>query len=87
MTSETVSGLTSAEARARLLRAGPNEPAPPRRGAGLITLLGLFANPLVIILLIASAVSAALHDTVNATLIALMVLLSVALNFAQTYRS
>ena len=87
MTSETVSGLATAEARTRLLRAGPNEPAPPRRAAGLLAFLRLFANPLVAILLLASAASAALGDAVNATIIALMVVLSVVLNFVQSYRS
>ena len=80
-------GLGSAEARARLLRTGPNEPAPPHRGAGLVAFLGFLANPLVGILLIASAVSAALGDAVSAAIIALMIGLSVVLNFVQSYRS
>jgi Mg2+-importing ATPase len=84
---DAAAGLTSAEARKRLRQGGPNEPAPaPRRHLGT-DLLGLLANPLALILLVASGISAALGDVVNATLIALMVVLSVVLNFVQTYRS
>jgi Mg2+-importing ATPase len=80
-------GLSSAEAHRRLERVGPNEPVERRRGAVLRELLGFLANPLVLILIVASAVSAALRDVVNAAIIALMVVLSVVLNFVQTYRS
>jgi Mg2+-importing ATPase len=80
-------GLTSVEARNRLAQFGPNEPATSRRTATISQLLLLFANPLAIILLVASATSAALGEVINASIIVLMVLLSVALNFIQTYRS
>jgi Mg2+-importing ATPase len=80
-------GLTSAEARARLADVGLNEPAMRRRGAVARGLLGFFANPLVVILLIASLVSAILGQAVNAGIIAVMVVLSAILNFVQTYRS
>jgi P-type Mg2+ transporter len=80
-------GLTSNEARLRLAQFGPNEPAAAKRTATVFQLLLLFANPLAIILLAASAISAALGEVINASIIAMMVLLSVALNFIQTYRS
>ncbi len=80
-------GLTADEARRRLGEVGPNEPARAPRTAGLVQILLLLANPLVIILLIASAASAILGERVNASIIALMVVLSVVLNFVQTYRS
>jgi Mg2+-importing ATPase len=80
-------GLTSGEARRRLAEVGPNEPAGRRRGAALLELLSLLANPLVVILVIASVVSAALGDPVNASIIIGMVVLSVALNVWQSYRS
>ncbi len=47
----------------------------------------LFANPLVIILLITSFVSALLGELVSAMIIVVIVLLGVAINFVQTYRS
>jgi Mg2+-importing ATPase len=80
-------GLTSAEAAARLQQAGPNDPAPGRRSSAIRELLRLFLNPLVLILLIAAVVSAFLGQTVDAGIIAAIVLLSVAVEFVQTYRS
>jgi len=80
-------GLTPEEARRRLREIGPNEPARAPRTAALVQILLLLANPLVIILLIASAASAILGERVNASIIVLMVGLSVVLNFVQTYRS
>jgi len=80
-------GLTDDEARRRLGEVGPNEPARAPRTAGLVPILLLLANPLVIILLIASAASALLGERVNASIIVLIVALSVMLNSVQTYRS
>lgn len=80
-------GLTNEEAKRRLAEFGPNEPARERRVSGFLQILRFFINPLVIILLIASAVSAAVGELINATIIGGMVLLSVALNIIQTYRS
>ena len=84
---DPAAGLSTTEARLRLGKIGPNEPASSRRTSGLTQILFLFVNPLAIILLIASAISAAVGQVLNASIIALMVLLSVALNFVQTYRS
>src|SRR5215813_5579761 len=80
-------GLSSDEARLRLAEYGPNEPAPVQRATVIKQLLLLFANPLVIILLIASLISATIGDVVNASIIIVIVLLSSALNFIQTARS
>src|SRR5262245_36185379 len=80
-------GLTQAEAQERLLTSGPNEPVAHRQGHGLRHMLTFAANPLVVILLLASLVSGLLNDVANATIIALMVLLSMVLNVVQTYRS
>lgn len=80
-------GLSQREASERLDRYGPNELAIHRRGAAVRELTGLVLNPLVIILLIASAVSAVLGEPVNAAIIVFIVALNVVLNFAQTHRS
>ena len=80
-------GLTTAEADARAIRYGSNEPAAARHGGPLREFLRFCANPLVLILLVASATSAFLGEIVNASIIAAMVLMSVALNFIQAYRS
>ncbi len=81
-------GLTSAEAARRLATEGANEPgAVAKEFRAARQILAWFANPLVLLLLAASIVSAALGQIVNAVLIACMVLLSVTLNFLQTFRS
>jgi Mg2+-importing ATPase len=80
-------GLTTAEALARLQAVGPNEPAAARHATGVVRLALLFANPLVVILLVASAVSAVVHEVTSAVIIVGIVLLSVAINFVQSYRS
>src|SRR6476660_6301127 len=80
-------GLSSAEAARRLTQYGPNEPAPVRRLSAVVQLFHLFANPLVIILLVASAISGSLGQPVDALIIVTMVVLGVAINFWQSYRS
>ena len=80
-------GLSSREAADRLKQFGPNEPAPKKRSGPILELLLLFLNPLVIILLIASAASFALGDATDATVILVIISLGVAINFIQTYRS
>ena len=80
-------GLTTSEAQRRLVEHGANEPARAQRFAALQQLLPLIANPLVIILLIASFVSGFLGERLNAIIIGVMVILSVAINLIQTYRS
>jgi len=80
-------GLASQEALARFRRVGPNEPAPPRRFEALRELGAFLLNPLVLILLVASAVSAAFGQVVSSAIIACMVLLSIVLNFSQSYQS
>ncbi|HEY6046660.1 MAG TPA: magnesium-translocating P-type ATPase [Pyrinomonadaceae bacterium] len=84
---EQPAGLTSLEAKLRLATFGPNEPAARQRTANVLQILLLFANPLAIILLMASAISAAVGEVINASIIVVMVLLSVTLNFIQTFRS
>jgi Mg2+-importing ATPase len=79
--------LTSAEAADLLAQYGPNEPAPVRRLSLVVQLLRLFANPLVLILLVASAISAALNQRADAVIIVTIVLVGTTINFWQTYRS
>jgi P-type Mg2+ transporter len=78
------SGLTSPEAALRLLRYGSNDAAAPKRPAAWRRFIRLLANPLVIILLVASALSAATGDVASFVIIASIVLLSVLLDLAQS---
>ena len=83
----TEHGLSGVEAARRLATYGPNEPVPVRRLPAVVQLFQLFANPLVIILLVASAIAGALGQRVDALIIVTMVILGVAINFWQSYRS
>ncbi|HEX7112190.1 MAG TPA: magnesium-translocating P-type ATPase [Mizugakiibacter sp.] len=83
----TPQGLDSAEAERRLARYGPTESAPRRRGAAALALLAFLGNPLVLILLLAAGVSAMLREFAEAAIIAVIVTLSVLLNFFLSYRS
>jgi P-type Mg2+ transporter len=80
-------GLTGEEARRRLDTYGPNDTTSKKRDSGVIQFLRLFLNPLIVILLFASLVSAILGDRADASIILVIVLLSNILNFVQTYRS
>jgi len=80
-------GLTTEEARKGLSRYGPNEPTAVWRGATLQQMLVFLANPLVLILLVASIITAILGEVLNASIIITMIILSIALNFFQTFRS
>jgi P-type Mg2+ transporter len=80
-------GLTSEEARRRLAEYGPNEPVRRRHFSTVAQLVHLFANPLVIILLAASAISASLGQRVDALIIVTIVVLSISINFWQSYQS
>jgi len=85
--SNSEQGLSSAEAARRFAVYGPNEPAPVRRLSAVVQLLHLFANPLVVILLVASAIAGSLGQKVDALIIVTMVVLGVSINFWQSYRS
>src|SRR5579875_3094029 len=80
-------GLTSPEATRRLAQNGPNESAPTQRRIGIMQLGSFLTNPLVIILLISSLITGILGDVVDASIIVILVILSVILNFVQAYRS
>ena len=80
-------GLASADAARRLGQYGPNQIAPRRRLRVVRGLLTRFANPLVLILLGAAAVSAATGDVASFSIIAVVVALSVSLDFFQEYRA
>lgn len=83
----TKGGLSSAEAAVKLTRYGSNDAAAPKRAAPWLRFAQRFANPLVIILLVASALSAATGDVASFVIIAVIVLLSVLLDFVQESRA
>ena len=80
-------GLSNAEASARLAHFGPNLIHGERKQAIILQFLSKFRNPLVIILLIASALSAFTGDITSFFIISTIVLISVTLDFVQEYRA
>ncbi|MFN8544566.1 MAG: magnesium-translocating P-type ATPase [Candidatus Binatia bacterium] len=83
----TPAGLTSDEAQRRLRLYGRNALAQEPRFAALLNFLRFFANPLVVVLLVASVVSIALNDPIDGLIIIAMVLLSVMLNFFMEFQA
>lgn len=82
----SIEGLSSEEARRRLLQYGPN--ALRSHGArGWAVLSRQLRNPLLLLLLAAAAVSGATGDPTDALIIAVIVGLSVGLGFFNEYRS
>lgn len=83
----TPKGLTSLDAAHRLQQYGPNSLARESRFAPLLAFLGFFLNPLVLILLLASAISLALGERTNSAIIITIVLISVVLDYFQEYQA
>jgi Mg2+-importing ATPase len=83
----TATGLTQSEAENRARTAGPNEVAQERRQSSFVRLLIIIRNPLVLLLGALSALSYATGDARAGTVMAGMVLLSVALRFFQEARA
>jgi Ca2+-transporting ATPase len=80
-------GLTADEATARLEKYGPNELEKEKRSSPHILLLNQFKNILIIILLFATVLSVAIGETVDAAIIAVIVVFSALLGFIQEYRA
>jgi P-type Mg2+ transporter len=80
-------GLTSAEAEERLKIYGPNEAEQAARPTPLFAFLHFCANPLVLILVAATIVSAIAGEVADAAIILVIVVFSIVLNFIQAYRS
>ncbi|HJU93637.1 MAG TPA: cation-translocating P-type ATPase [Pyrinomonadaceae bacterium] len=83
----SANGLTAAEAAKRLDEFGPNEVQAAGRVSALSILLEQFKNVLIVILLLATALSAFLGHGVEAIAITVIVLFAVLLGFIQEYRA
>jgi Mg2+-importing ATPase len=80
-------GLSSKEAQDLFVEFGPNEAVHSKRISGLISFLLRFKNPLVLILIFAAIISAFTGDWVDSSLIVGIVIVSIFLDFINTYRS
>ncbi|MBR9988535.1 MAG: HAD-IC family P-type ATPase, partial [Gemmatimonadetes bacterium] len=83
----TPAGLTSAEAAARLERYGPNVVEAERLEPWWRLLIHQFNDPLIYILILAAAVTAALRDYTDSGVILAVVLLNAAIGFIQEFRA
>jgi Mg2+-importing ATPase len=80
-------GLEAAEVQSRLAIYGANDAANVKRSPLWLQFLARFGNPLIIILLIASAVSAATGDVASFVIILCIVMLSIIFDFVQEVRA
>ncbi|AGU52946.1 magnesium-transporting ATPase, P-type 1 [Variovorax paradoxus B4] len=80
-------GLSQLQADEAHARWGPNSFEPQAKRSLALQFLARLRNPLVLVLLAASTISAATGDIANAGIIVLMVLLSVTLDFVQEHRA
>ena len=80
-------GLSGADAAARLLQFGPNRLHPAHTRAIWLQFLVRFRSPLVLVLMVAAAVSALTGDVTGSLIIGVIVLMSVTLDFVQEYRA
>ncbi|HTS14619.1 MAG TPA: magnesium-translocating P-type ATPase [Candidatus Sulfotelmatobacter sp.] len=87
LTGSTTAGLTTAAAAERLRADGPNAFPDRARVTVARILLGQFASPLVLLLVVASAISVAVGDRVDAGIILVIVVISAGLGFVQEARS
>ncbi|MFM7266754.1 MAG: cation-translocating P-type ATPase [Cyanobium sp.] len=83
----TADGLSSADARRRLLRHGPNRLASAPRTHALALLLRQFASPIILILLGAALLSFLLHSPTDSLLIVAIVSVSALLGVWQEWRA
>jgi len=82
-----MNGLTSGEAARRLQQFGANRLKPALQRAVLIQFLANFKSPLVLVLLGACGISALTGDATGALIIGAIVVMSVTLDFVQSYRA
>src|SRR5690242_5493893 len=83
----TGAGLTTAEVQSRLTRHGPNTAAAVKRSPLWLQFLARFRSPLVIILLVASGLSAATGDVASFVVVVTIVTISITLDFVQEVRA
>lgn len=83
----TRTGLASTEVQSRLATHGPNDAATIKRSPLWLQFLARFRNPLVIILLVASALSAATGDVASFVVVVTIVTISMTLDFVQEVRA
>ncbi|MEX2224301.1 MAG: cation-translocating P-type ATPase [Candidatus Rokuibacteriota bacterium] len=80
-------GLSAEEGRRRMERLGPNELRKEERASPFVLFISQFKNTLIVILLVATVLSALVGEIVDAGIILLIVVFSTVLGFIQEYRA
>ena len=83
----TNQGLSSAEATLQLNKYGLNEIVKAKKLSAFLDFLKRFKNPLLIILILSALISGILGDPITAGIIIFIVLVSVGIDFINTYKS
>jgi Mg2+-importing ATPase len=83
----TRSGLGATEAQSRLKTFGPNDAAIVKKSPLWLQFFSRFRNPLVIILLVASGLSAATGDVASFLIVVVIVTISMTIDFVQEVRA
>ena len=81
----SLTGLTSNDAKKRIIQYGANRLNPQKRAGAFTLLISQFKSPIILILLFATGLSVFLHDPADALIILLIVLVSGLLGFWQEY--
>lgn len=80
-------GLLDSEARKRLVLYGKNLIKQEKKHHLILQFLSNFKNPLILILMVVSVISIILGDRFQASIVLVIVVMSVALNFVQEYKA
>jgi Mg2+-importing ATPase len=80
-------GLKSEQVRERLEKYGKNDIGSEKKHKGLKILLSQFESPFILVLIAAAVISYFLHESIDATVILVTVLLCAFLGFFQEYRA
>ena len=80
-------GLSTSEAAARFVRYGPNEVVTKKKMRPIVAFIRKFNSPLIWILIGAAVISVFVGEQTNAFILVVMILISVVLDFVNSYRS
>ncbi|MFO7548683.1 MAG: cation-translocating P-type ATPase [Acidimicrobiia bacterium] len=80
-------GLSATDAEAHLAEYGPNELEEEPRRPGWLMFLAQFANTMIVVLLIAAAITVVIGDLKDAIVITVIVVLNAVIGFVQEYRA
>jgi P-type Ca2+ transporter type 2C len=85
--SDAAAGLSTTEVEGRLAEHGPNELEEEPRRPRWLMFLGQFANTMIVVLLIAAAITVAIGDLKDAIVITAIVVLNAVIGFVQEFRA